>query len=975
MKFPHFSSKAHHLTLEAELPTDCNPVPRSNGLSPRGIGAKNEAGNSLPACAERRAGPDPYLTMDDVAPVLALRQDEGADPLVAALRRLGEAMASCSLSLGDDRPAVAEETEAAEDLTCYQDSGLTFSDGKISFELLLEAAAVPIVYKNLEGVHLGCNRAFESFFGVTKQQLAGKTIFDIVPRHLAEHVSAHDELLVKEGGIQRYEARVAKADGAFRDVFLSKALFTNNRGEPAGLISVMVDITERKQAEQRLKEALEFAEGIISAVPDTLFEVDRDGRYLEVWVKDPDLLAQQRALLLGKTVNDVLPPDQAAIAVEALREADENGVAYGKCLRIPLPNGETRWFELSVAKKPGTDSSARTFLALSRDITERKRADDAFSKLRTHLISVLQTIPDMVWLKDAEGAYLLCNHAFERLTGKTESDVVGKTDFELFDIELAKSFREKDQAAIEAGQILINEEWVASADNGQAVLLETRKVPVFGAEGGITGILGVARDITELNASRQKIHQMAFYDSLTSLPNRALFHDRLRQMITDSAESGQLAAVMLIDIDHFKAVNDAMGHPVGDELLCQAALRLNAGVRHCDTVARLGGDEFAILLPNIRHSDELSQIASRILETFSDRFLLDGKEVHISCSIGIALYPDDSIYANDLVKFADSAMYLAKRSGRSSFRFYSTDLTASAQQRLTLEMELRRAIERGELELYFQPKVLLRSGMMIGSEALLRWRHAELGLVPPSQFIPIAEETGLIANLGRWVLREACQTAADLNAGDKPLHKVAINLSAREFQCQDLTRTVADVLGETSCRPGWIELEITESLLLDEKNRTLETLSALRAMGITIAIDDFGTGYSALSYLTRFPIDTLKIDRSFINSVDKRSAELVKAILSIARCLGQSVVAEGVETADQAVFLMANGCDAAQGFLYSKPLPKIEILRLPRYFREISLVADTVQTAPDTGIHPSLADDEGLPFVRSGRWSNSANFS
>jgi EAL domain-containing protein (putative c-di-GMP-specific phosphodiesterase class I) len=279
-------------------------------------------------------------------------------------------------------------------------------------------------------------------------------------------------------------------------------------------------------------------------------------------------------------------------------------------------------------------------------------------------------------------------------------------------------------------------------------------------------------------------------------------------------------------------------------------------------------------------------------------------------------------------------MYFAKRSGRNNFRFYSKELTASARERLTLESELRRAVERKELELHYQPKVLLRNGMLIGSEALLRWRHPRLGMVPPNRFIQVAEDTGLIVDLGKWVLREACCTASEWNAEGKPLHKVAINLSARQFQPDDLVMTVAGILEETACRPEWIELEITESLLLDEDGKTLKMLSGLRTMGITIAIDDFGTGFSALSYLTRFPIDTLKIDRSFIHSVasDHYRAELVKAILSIARCLGQQVVAEGVETVEQAAFLDAYGCQVAQGFLYSMPLPKIEVASLPQYF-------------------------------------------
>ncbi|PDT11099.1 bifunctional diguanylate cyclase/phosphodiesterase [Rhizobium sp. M1] len=809
----------------------------------------------------------------------------------------------------------------------HQDAAV---DREALLEALLGAFPLPVFYKNRHGRYLGCNRAFENLLGHAREEIIGKTDADLNPEHQAEWHLARDEALPERGGARDCETKITTAGGTVRDVVVNKVVLSGKDGDAAGVIGAIVDITEHKQAERDLKKALEFAEGIITAIPDVLFEVGEDGRYLQVWTRNPELLAQQKEMLLGRTVNDVLAPDQAAIAMEALREAGKEGVAYGRCICIGLPNGQMRWFELSVARRPSADpAAATTLLAFSRDITERKQAEDAINLVRMQLLSVLQTMPDMVWVKDMDGVYLLCNHAFERLTGLAEADVVGKTDFELFDIERARFFRESDKAAVEAGEcILSDEEWVISRENGQSVLLETRKVPVMDAGGGAVGVLGVARDVTELNVSRQKIHQMAFYDPLTSLPNRSLFNDRLRQMITSAVSRGQRAGVALIDIDHFKVVNDTMGHPVGDELLCQAATRLKASVRDYDTVARLGGDEFAILLPDIRQGDDLGRIAGTILERFKEGFLLDGKEVFISCSVGIALYPDDSADVNDLVKYADSAMYLAKRSGRNSFRFYSKDLTASAEERMRLESDLRRAIERGELELHYQPKVLLDSGVMIGSEALLRWRHPVLGMIPPVRFIPVAEDTGLIVELGRWVLREACQTAAELNADGGIPHKVAINLSVKQFQSAGLIKSIAEILENTGCRAEWLEIEITESLLLDQKDETLQMLSELRSMGFSIAIDDFGTGYSALNYLARFPIDTLKIDRSFINSADKRNEELVKAILSIARCLGQSVVAEGVETAEQAAFLAANGCGTAQGFLYSKALPKTEIMAL-----------------------------------------------
>ncbi len=689
-----------------------------------------------------------------------------------------------------------------------------------------------------------------------------------------------------------------------------------------------------------------------------------------------------------------------------------------------------------------------------------KRSEHEMAETRSRLKGVLHAIPDLIWLKDVEGAYQLCNPAFERFFGASEAEILGKTDHDFVAADLADFFRRKDMEAIEAGAMRVNEEWVTYADDGRRGLLETRKVPVLNAEGQVTGVLGVARDITErrrmetalahreheyrtlventadtvarygpdmrrlyvnpafarlveggaqallgktpseipgganariyeekladvlrqgsdaefelqwrdqsgrelcslihltpefgnngavqsvlavgrdiseLNVFRKKIHQMAFYDTVTALPNRALFHDRLRQMIVDASWHRQLAGVMLLDLDRFKAVNDTLGHAVGDELLRETGQRLSACLRTYDTVARLGGDEFAMLLPDVRNAQDLGGIADKMRSVFGAPFVLHGKEVFISCSIGIALYPNDSTEADDLLKYADSAMYLAKRTGRNNFRYYSRDLTESANERLMLESDLRRASKRGELELYYQPKVSLADGGLMGSEALIRWKHPQRGLIAPDTFIPVAEDSGLIIDIGVWVLLEACRTACEFNGPGKPLHKVAVNLSARQFMSNDLVATVRDVLKQTGCQPRWIELEITESLLLEEGGEVLEILQTLRALGITIAIDDFGTGYSALSYLARFPINTLKIDRSFVHSIETDSfrAELVKAILSIAHCLGQQVVAEGVETLAQVAYLQAHGCHIGQGYWFSKPVPKPEFVQLPQRF-------------------------------------------
>lgn len=430
----------------------------------------------------------------------------------------------------------------------------------------------------------------------------------------------------------------------------------------------------------------------------------------------------------------------------------------------------------------------------------------------------------------------------------------------------------------------------------------------------------------------RQLRQRIYFDPLTSLPNRVLFNQRLKQVTAGSTRVA-LAGVMMIDMDRFKGVNDTMGHAVGDELLREAAGRLASSVRPDDTVARFGGDEFAVLLPGIEDRSVLEGVADAILARFDERFMLTGREVFVTCSIGIAMYPTDSAAPSDLLRYADSAMYHAKRAGGRTFRFYSKALTRDASTRLALESALRYAIEREELELHYQPKVSFETNQVIGSEALLRWHKPGVGLIPPNKFVPIAEETGLIVELGKWVLREACRTAAEWNVGRASLHIVSVNLSARQFQSGDLVSVIEQTLEETGCRPEYLELEITESLLLEEDDAVLAALSAFRSMGLSIAIDDFGTGYSSLSYLARFPIDTLKIDKSFVQEIaaNGRHPELVKAIISIGHCLGLRIVAEGVETIQQAQFLAANHCEFAQGFLYSKPLPKSDMASFPNW--------------------------------------------
>lgn len=960
---------------------------------------------------------------------------------------------------------IRDESGEIDGLTCFvlditARKGAEIRAAKTYQHLSSVLKTIPdlIWMKNTAGVYLACNHAFEKFFGAEEAEIIGKTDYDFIDKELADFFLAKDRAAIEAGAICINEERVIYASNGKPGLLETRKVpVYGEDGEIIGVLGVARDITERKRMEEELRRREQYQRTLLDSFPFLVWLKDAESRLLAANVEFARAVGATSTLELeGKSDFELFPGDLAEQYVADDREVMESGIPKHLEESFVDASGNRLWIE--TWKSPLTmDGQTLGTVGFFRDITKRKEMELRLEETRWLLHSVLQGIPDPVWMKDANGVFLVCNPGVGRLFNTTVDHIIGKTDHDFFDRELADFYQQKDRTAMEAGQVRINEEWWTFGDNGERVLMETRKVPVKSFDGKLLGVLGVARDITErkrieetlalrerefrtlventpdtvarfgpdlrrkfanpalaeflgkdveellgkkatefpggpsgnlaesklmdvfstgqalefeyiwhdkngnetcslvrmtpefggnsevesvlavgrditeINAFRYKIHKMAFYDPLTGLPNRALFNDRLHQMITDASRHDRSAGLMMIDMDRFKAVNDTMGHATGDELLREAARRISDCVRGYDTVARLGGDEFAILL---RAEADLGRIASKILQQFDEPFLLDGKDVFVSCSIGIARYPEDSSNGQDLLKFADSAMYFAKRSGRNNFRFYAKDLTATAQARLMLESDLRHAIQRGELQLHYQPKVSLQDGVVTGSEALLRWRHPQRGMVSPAEFIQIAEDTGLIVDIGTWVLREACRVAAKWNSPGKPLHKIAINLSPRQFQGPNLLTIVRDALESTGCTPQWIELEITESLLLDEDGWVLGALHAFRNLGISIAIDDFGTGYSALSYLARFPIDTLKIDRTFISAVttDHYRAELVRAILSIARCLGQQVVAEGVETVDQAAFLTAHGCLIAQGFLFSKALPENEFALLPARF-------------------------------------------
>lgn len=436
----------------------------------------------------------------------------------------------------------------------------------------------------------------------------------------------------------------------------------------------------------------------------------------------------------------------------------------------------------------------------------------------------------------------------------------------------------------------------------------------------------IIHDVTDRKKIEEAVRHMAKHDALTNLPNRYQFHEKLEEALSNAARIDRLVAILFLDLDHFKDVNDTLGHPVGDLLLKEVAARLCRCVRGTDTVARLSGDEFAIIASNLEQVEGVTILAKRIISSVAVPFTLDTHEIHTGVSIGITFYPADGADADQLLKNADLALYRAKNKGRSTYQFYDDQMQVELQMRKTLEFELRRGLDREELAVYYQPQIDLHSGRVVGAEALVRWHHPERGLVPPDKFIPLAEETGIITPLGEWVLSTACMQNKVWQSQGFPAIPIAVNVSLRQFQQKDFAGTVVRIIEETGIDPRYLELELTEGHLAEDAEEAIKILTLLKAKGISVSIDDFGVGYSCLSQLRRMPVDTLKIDRCFVQDMvnDPEDAAVAETIIKLGHSLDLRIVAEGVEDAEQIDYLRRKGCDVAQGYFYSKPLPAAE---------------------------------------------------
>ena len=821
-----------------------------------------------------------------------------------------------------------------EDVTARHAAEEALAKTVREYVLIFDNAMIGIAYTR-DRVFLRSNRRFEEIFGFAPGGSIGKTSRDIFGSDGEfESVGRRMQEANARGEGFSDEIRYCRRDGKLIWVLAKGRPLQEGDGQV--WIWIMQDVTRRHQAEEALRlsygdmeqrvaertaevsRQLHFMEQLIEAIPGPMFYKDRQGCFLGFNQQYLDLIGKPRDAVLGATVFDIAPRDLA----DCYQAADEQLLANPGSqvfeTQVQAASGERREMILQKATFENPDGSVGGIIGTMFDITERKRMEAHLRQAAT----VFDSSAEGITITAPDGSIIAVNRAFTEVTGYSESEVLGRNPRMLRSGRQDPDFyREMWDTIVRSGRWQ-GELWNKRKD-GRLVPESLTISAVKDAAGNVLHYVGIFSDITEIKRANELLEHQAHHDHLTGLPNRLLLEDRLRGAVLRAQREQTQVAVLFVDLDRFKNINDSLGHHVGDRVLCEVAERFRALTRESDTVARLGGDEFLIVMEGVPDPAMVSRIADKILDDLRARPVTLEQEFFVGASIGISLFPRDGADSATLMKHADAAMYRAKERGRNAYEFFTQDLTQSSLARFRMETDLRHAIERDELRIYLQPQFSLKTGRRLGAEALVRWQHPQLGLLAPGSFVPLAEETGLIVALGEWVQHAACRhwagwAYAGLNPG-----VLSINVSGVEFRRGKIAQTVRKALAASLLPPELLELEITESAIMSQAEQSIEVLHHLRAMGIGLAIDDFGTGYSSLTYLKRLPLNKLKVDQSFVRGLpgDLEDAAIVRAVIALGHSLELKVIAEGVETADQRWFLTSEGCDEMQGYLRGRPMP------------------------------------------------------
>ena len=741
--------------------------------------------------------------------------------------------------------------------------------------------------------------------GLDIDKVIGTSVYDYLSKDAAAIARACYEKVFSTGKPDQFEISYSDPTGVTH-VFENLVYPLIENDQIVAIINDARDITQLRQQQANLEQKHALLNTVVSQSPIIIWAIDNEGTFTLSEGKGLEILGLQPGKVVGQSLFDLYrdSPDVVRNCRQALQGDQVTGVVHAA----------GRIYHASYNPTKDAHGVVTGVIGVANDITDLQEVE-----AQMHILSsALEQTADMVLITDVHGIIEYINPAFETTTGYSRDDVIGNKPNLLHSGKHDTQFYQRLWETILRGDVF-NDVFINARKDGSIYYEEKTITPIRNQQNEITHFVSTGKDISERMRVQERLHYMAHHDALTKLPNRTLFMDRLRQAMARAHWHKRLIAVMFLDLDRFKTINDSLGHHIGDQLLVQLTQRLSSGVRAGDTIARFGGDEFAVLLDDIASEKDISQLAKKVLDTMIPAFVIQGREFFMTASIGVSIFPNDGEEPETLLRNADVAMYRAKDLGRNNYQFYSNEMSARAFERLTLENSLRHALKRMEFSLLYQPQIEVKTRRIVGVEALLRWQHPELGLILPSDFVPLLEESGLIVEVGDWVLQTALEQATLWHSAGYDFLKVSINLSGRQFNNPDFIPSLQATVQQAGLNPQKIELELTESMLMRNASKTINALTTLHQLGINIAVDDFGTGYSSLNYLRRFPITTLKIDRSFIRDVieDSDDRAITTAIIVMAQSLNLVVIAEGVETEAQTIFLQSLDCHQIQGNVFS----------------------------------------------------------
>jgi diguanylate cyclase (GGDEF)-like protein/PAS domain S-box-containing protein len=824
------------------------------------------------------------------------------------------------------------------DITEHRRNEDEMRTNRAMLQQILDTAPLSIFWKDRNSVYLGCNDAFAKDANIpTPASIVGKDDFEMPWSHAEADAYRSDdaEVMAQDHPKKHIIESQLQADGTTIWLDTSKVPLKDKEGNIFGVLGMYQDITAKKLAEEALELRESYLSAIIENQPGLVWLKEPTGKYLLVNQKFADTAGEASPQsVIGKNDFDYWPSELAKgyLADDTKIMQTKNPLSLEEMIVV---NGKQIWHE--TFKTPAFNRKGEIIgtTGMARDITARREAEENLREAA----AVMQNTHEGVMITDADANLIAVNPAFAKMTGYSEAEVLGKNPRLLSSGRQDRAFYQSMWNDIRQYGFWQGELW-NRRKNGELYPQLLTISTVKDGNGKIIRYLGVFADITQIKENQAQLEFMAHHDPLTKLPNRSLAESRLKQELEQVHRHRQQLSVLFIDLDRFKQVNDSFGHLVGDELLCAVAQRLNDRLREGDTLGRLGGDEFILIASPLQEKQDAAIIARDFINALSEPFQLsNGTEVFIGGSIGISLFPDDGDTVADLTKNADAAMYLAKENGRNQFSFYTSALNADARKKLELENDLRRAVLQNDLLLHYQPKVDIRNGGICGAEALARWQQADGTWIPPCDFIPLAEKSGVILTIGNWVLEQVCaQLRTWIDAG-LPEVCLAVNVSARQFRSGHLDKLVKAALDRFNVPAHCLELELTESMLMHEPDRAIDTMNKLKKVGVKLSLDDFGTGYSNFGYLRRFPIDSLKIDQSFVQGVTTRTedAMIVDSIIGLAQRMKLRVVGEGVESKEQLSYLSTRGCDELQGFLFSKALAADEFAALLKSQKRLTI--------------------------------------